>query len=1689
MDLELEPGNAKAQTGIQAFEEETEAKNTANLKQLADECGKRLDQALRHEQMQDEVVQAKAGHWASRQFAEFNLWCSKVGIHGEGPRSIDVRLKDVPEICALLRQLLQSLHRDLNELQNPLQLSSESSKAEDGLDDAESDSSTLSFLTLSSADQDTKNPGSAMGERDLVLRRHIEDTIDRLHSHALRIESAGAKHRQQRVEHYREKTGPKHVYEGLKELASRTAKMQFPNASEAFRQRLAESFARRRIRFDYLKEHQKKRAVDMAGVLDKVAMPEKQPNVDRDDTPPPTAMMQTVPRKLTNPAQRRLHDQHTIYSATENTKLDMGPPKVQQERAESVASVVRRSPGFPPPPRFTGVSFQCPYCRLEFRAREAERNRWSQHVIQDFEPYFCTWEQCDAPFDMFNTFDGLLAHMQSHLGECYHVDTPDGEHKEFSERQFEQHITQDGNIPVELMAFIKDASRRKGAFLFDNCPFCGGYPDVLEKRFPNPDSPDAQQELRRHIKQHMVDVAFFLPPNREDLAEEDESQYADEDTAVNIRGEIEIDNEGDDTAESINASHWSLLFPDSPQYKPFEISPHDSAINAANAASAEVPPAQNDEDRKILDRISPVDYESQQCDLSHQRFPGTGQWFLDSAQFKEWLGTPGQTLLCRGILGAGKSVLAAMVVDHLETLITSRADIGLVYISFQLPGQRHELVDILSTVLKQLVRRLLPRSPLPDNLKMFYRDDFRVPRASQLKEYIQSIAANYSQIYIVADAFDELTGEAMEVILPFLSELQQERQLSIFATSRPAQHVDENFNNNWPDRLLKSWIRPDDVDADIKRYAKARLSHHPNDWIRQDHSLQDDIISSLVHVAEGIYAVYNWLDHARFSNPKFDWDDENIRQFLQSEAHIKTAGRALWETHPKYRIRYCPEWRFAAFIAAFLGSEELLVRLDDSEKSGDLRDNRGRTPLSYAGERGNLNILQLFLDNGAQVDSIDRVGRSPLSFAAEQGHLEVSQLLLEKGAKVDLQDNYSQTPLSYAARQGHLEVLQLLLEKGAKVDLQDIDSRTPLLYATRQGHLEVLQLLLEKGAKVDSQDIDSRTPLLYATRQGHLEILQLLLEKGAKVDLQDVDSRTPLSYAAARGYLEVSQLLLEKGAKVDLQDNYSQTPLFYAAEQGHLEVLQLLLEKDAKVDLQDLGSRTPLSYAAEKGHLEVLYLLLSAGASINSQDRRGQTPLHHAAQEGHKQVVKALHTAGADSDLENNLGLTPLDVAHKSVRELIIELIQEAGIKGGVESITREHGTVNSDPESEQPQDRGEVDQFPILLGASQHNMERRFVAVGSEESSLNEAVDRPRKNESTDVLAGIGEKGVFALAAGLTSAATTWSENLVLADCGIGRGPNGGSTSRQMMYYSGAAWGTPNWMSEVPWDGSYPWRVSGVAATLPNGDYWFVSIKNDAGDPNHAGVALHTYDNEPLNCWSRHIDGLYTLDDGTPCSMAYICNHAPVGSKPNPEPPKPAKPVKFSYNIKDTSVQLVGYRSASEVFDLVEITGTGAKYCADKTYSIGGTAKFDEPRRPDCTIRFACGPNNAETMRDVAKRVAMEDQTVWSHSRLTIPNCKKSVVCLNPQACVTTCHQGPDCTCDNKYVERLLTTTPSHVVIDMEGDAQSRFEYWIDCPASQNTGSCDACTIARNTVWTLDGVSWGMASAIVNGVCSAEDC
>ena len=133
-----------------------------------------------------------------------------------------------------------------------------------------------------------------------------------------------------------------------------------------------------------------------------------------------------------------------------------------------------------------------------------------------------------------------------------------------------------------------------------------------------------------------------------------------------------------------------------------------------------------------------------------------------------------------------------------------------------------------------------------------------------------------------------------------------------------------------------------------------------------------------------------------------------------------------------------------------------------------------KTLVEVAVADGNLQRLMLLMKDdlapGRWGDSLLHLGL--FDMAAENGNLEVVRLLIEKGADVRAEDNYKRTPLHLAseARFCQLEVVRLLIEKGADVSAEDKYKRTPAHLAVENGHSEVIRLLIEKGADVSAED-------------------------------------------------------------------------------------------------------------------------------------------------------------------------------------------------------------------------------------------------------------------------------------------------------------------------------------------------------------------------------------------------------------------------------------------------------------------------------------------------------------------------------------------------------------------------------------------------------------------------------------------
>ena len=111
---------------------------------------------------------------------------------------------------------------------------------------------------------------------------------------------------------------------------------------------------------------------------------------------------------------------------------------------------------------------------------------------------------------------------------------------------------------------------------------------------------------------------------------------------------------------------------------------------------------------------------------------------------------------------------------------------------------------------------------------------------------------------------------------------------------------------------------------------------------------------------------------------------------------------------------------------------------------------------------------------------ISFLGFTPLILASTAGHSEVVEILIDNGADIEAQSERTKdTPLSLACSGGRYEVVEILLRLGANKEHRNVSDYTPLSLAASGGYVNIIKLLLSYGAEINSRSVFSHQPYLY----------------------------------------------------------------------------------------------------------------------------------------------------------------------------------------------------------------------------------------------------------------------------------------------------------------------------------------------------------------------------------------------------------------------------------------------------------------------------------------------------------------------------------------------------------------------------------------------------------------------------------
>ena len=124
------------------------------------------------------------------------------------------------------------------------------------------------------------------------------------------------------------------------------------------------------------------------------------------------------------------------------------------------------------------------------------------------------------------------------------------------------------------------------------------------------------------------------------------------------------------------------------------------------------------------------------------------------------------------------------------------------------------------------------------------------------------------------------------------------------------------------------------------------------------------------------------------------------------------------------------------------------------------------TLLYAARENSNPEILQVLIENGADVNATGEDGWTPLMFAAGNPNSEILQALIENGARLNTINEDGFTALMFAARHNsNPDVVTELLKNDADVSIKSIEGKNALDYANENENLkgtDAYELLRQK---------------------------------------------------------------------------------------------------------------------------------------------------------------------------------------------------------------------------------------------------------------------------------------------------------------------------------------------------------------------------------------------------------------------------------------------------------------------------------------------------------------------------------------------------------------------------------------------------------------------------------------------------
>lgn len=347
------------------------------------------------------------------------------------------------------------------------------------------------------------------------------------------------------------------------------------------------------------------------------------------------------------------------------------------------------------------------------------------------------------------------------------------------------------------------------------------------------------------------------------------------------------------------------------------------------------------------------------------------------------------------------------------------------------------------------------------------------------------------------------------------------------------------------------------------------------------------------------------------------------------EMALVLRNREDFDSNPLFRAAYSGD---VGLVMSLLREAPYLVK--------SIRDRDGVTPLWLAVRFGNVDIVKLFLEAGADPyqepdnaeSAIQHLTRRVLRNADTSS--EMCRLL---GVQDYLEEVYLELPEITKAvlRLPGCRRMETLIQTNrpaslAGAQMEDVFGNTTLHWACERGDFEAVRMLLELGVDADAQTRGDRRTALHCAalaQNGSPACITLLCQAGARFRYDFLGS-LPLHTACAHGTAETVAELVRMGASLESSHTYGLKALHIAAQYGKTPILDWILDHGG-VDINSEASgpttgETAIVHAVGFNSYECARSLLLRGADRRCRHEGVWTVLHSAAKGSDVRILRLL---------------------------------------------------------------------------------------------------------------------------------------------------------------------------------------------------------------------------------------------------------------------------------------------------------------------------------------------------------------------------------------------------------------------------------------------------------------------------------